>query len=133
MVCSYLLCKETPSASESHRRNGGTKRGTMRLSGRSIDLVPHVDVALKDRIKVAATRVRQLWSALECDVSDVVRFLSALEGRMAVNNDLVDIYEREVVILSEQIPIVEQVTKREFLKFKLLCLVVSSLSCLLTC
>ena len=43
-----------------------------------------VDASMKESIKNAATALRQLWSVLECDAADVVRFLSAVEGKSVI-------------------------------------------------
>jgi len=63
--------------------------------------------------------LRKLWSALEAGVPEVVEFIGRLEACMTVNPGTVQTYEDECMLLADRLPLVQSVSRREYLKMRL--------------
>eukprot|EP00164_Ancoracysta_twista_P033331 GFYU01070937.1.p1 GENE.GFYU01070937.1~~GFYU01070937.1.p1 ORF type:complete len:586 (+),score=217.27 GFYU01070937.1:1-1758(+) len=74
----------------------------------------------KVKLTELCKQVSDLWSALDTSDNDRVVFLEKCVGEMDWNEPLADVFFYEVERLKEQIPIVEIITRREFIKQKLL-------------
>jgi len=63
----------------------------------------------------AKNRLKELWSIAETDASDRLAFFMELEQQMSASPELIGCYDREIQRVTEIIPIVECITRREFL------------------
>jgi len=64
-------------------------------------------------------RIQELWSVLESDSSDRLGFVMNAEAAAAYNPMMVDVYQGEIARLTDQLPLMETITRREFIKYRL--------------
>jgi len=64
-------------------------------------------------------RIQELWAVLESDPSDRLHFVMDAEAAAAYTAEMVQVYQREVARLTDQLPLMETITRREFIKYRL--------------
>jgi hypothetical protein len=64
-------------------------------------------------------RLSELWGALESDTAERADFLWQCELRAGFSQDVLDMYRAEIDRLTDQLPVMETITRREFIKYRL--------------
>merc|ERR1711981_75876 len=64
-------------------------------------------------------RIQELWAVLESDAPDKLAFVMQVEETAGYTAEMEDLYQKEVVKLTDQLPLMETVTRREFIKYRL--------------
>jgi len=64
-------------------------------------------------------RIQELWAVLESDSTDRLHFVMDAEASAAYTPEMIDVYQREINRLTDQLPLMETITRREFIKFRL--------------
>merc|ERR1711934_1269598 len=64
-------------------------------------------------------RIQELWAVLESDAPDKLAFVMQVEETAGYTAEVEDLYQKEVVKLTDQLPLMETVTRREFIKYRL--------------
>jgi hypothetical protein len=64
-------------------------------------------------------RIQELWAVLESEAPDKLSFVMQVEAAAGYTAEMEDLYQREVVKLTDQLPLMETVTRREFIKYRL--------------
>jgi len=64
-------------------------------------------------------RIQELWAVLESDPSDRLHFVMDAEASAAYTPEMVQVYQREISRLTDQLPLMETITRREFIKYRL--------------
>merc|ERR1711934_41879 len=64
-------------------------------------------------------RIQELWAVLESDAPDKLAFVIDVEAAAGYTPQMEDLYQKEVVKLTDQLPLMETVTRREFIKYRL--------------
>ena len=80
------------------------------------------DAEKRQRLVRLRMRLHELWQMLESDGTERSRFLLECETARAdaFNDQLFELYKTEVARLADQLPLAETITRREFIKFRLL-------------
>merc|ERR1712028_124874 len=71
------------------------------------------------QLGVLRERIQELWAVLESDAPDKLAFVQDVEASAAFSAAMLDLYQKEVVKLTDQLPLMETVTRREFIKYRL--------------
>merc|ERR1712166_447921 len=71
------------------------------------------------QLGVLRERIQELWAVLESDAPDKLTFVMEVEASAAFSTAMLDLYQKEVVKLTDQLPLMETVTRREFIKYRL--------------
>jgi hypothetical protein len=64
-------------------------------------------------------RIQELWAVLESDPSDRLHFVMDAEAAAACTPEMIQVYQREISRLTDQLPLMETITRREFIKYRL--------------
>ena len=64
-------------------------------------------------------RIQELWSVLESDSPDRLHFVMQAEAAAAYSPDMIAVYQQEIARLTDQLPLMETITRREFIKYRL--------------
>jgi len=64
-------------------------------------------------------RIQELWAVLESDPSDRLHFVMDAEAAAAYTPEMITTYQREISRLTDQLPLMETITRREFIKYRL--------------
>merc|ERR1712070_719504 len=71
------------------------------------------------KLAVLRERIQELWAVLESDAPDKLAFVMQVEETAGYTPEMEDLYQNEVVKLTDQLPLMETVTRREFIKYRL--------------
>jgi len=64
-------------------------------------------------------RIQELWAVLESDPSDKLHFVMDAEAAACYSPEMITVYQREISRLTDQLPLMETITRREFIKYRL--------------
>jgi hypothetical protein len=64
-------------------------------------------------------RIQELWAVLESDAADRLHFVMDAEASAAYTPEMIGVYQREINRLTDQLPLMETITRREFIKYRL--------------
>merc|ERR1712139_725095 len=64
-------------------------------------------------------RIQELWAVLESDANDRLHFVMDAEAAAAYTPEMIQCYQREINRLTDQLPLMETITRREFIKYRL--------------
>jgi len=64
-------------------------------------------------------RIQELWAVLESDSNDRLHFVMDAEAAAAYTPEMIQCYQREINRLTDQLPLMETITRREFIKYRL--------------
>jgi hypothetical protein len=64
-------------------------------------------------------RIQELWAVLESDAGDRLHFVMEAEAAAAYTPEMIESYKREINRLTDQLPLMETITRREFIKYRL--------------
>jgi hypothetical protein len=64
-------------------------------------------------------RIQELWSVLESDSADRLHFVMNAEAAMSYSPERITVYQQEISRLTDQLPLMETITRREFIKYRL--------------
>merc|ERR1712153_7387 len=62
------------------------------------------------QLGVLRERIQELWAVLESDAPDKLTFVMEVEASAAFSTAMLDLYQKEVVKLTDQLPLMETVT-----------------------
>jgi hypothetical protein len=71
------------------------------------------------QLAVLRERIQELWAVLESDAPDKLAFVMEAEAAANFSTVMLELYQQEVVKLTDQLPLMETVTRREFIKYRL--------------
>merc|ERR1711934_1200855 len=63
--------------------------------------------------------IQELWAVLESDSNDRLHFVMDAEAAAAYTPEMIQCYQREINRLTDQLPLMETITRREFIKYRL--------------
>lgn len=73
----------------------------------------------QQKLAALRERIQELWAVLESDAPDRLAFVMEVETLAGYTPEMEDLYQAEVVKLTDQLPLMETVTRREFIKYRL--------------
>lgn len=71
------------------------------------------------QLNVLKTSVQKLWDALEVEQDEKNRFLNGVHSAAHDPALIYQLYERECAKLTDKLPLMQSVTRREFLKHRM--------------
>ena len=81
------------------------------------------DAEGRSKLRMLQQSIAKLWKAMESTSDEKMDFFDALQVRIPGDMvDIVDMYEREAALLGAKLPLVQHVTRREFIKYRLKCI-----------
>jgi hypothetical protein len=79
----------------------------------------HLRADKQKKLNVIKTSVQKLWDALEVDQEEKNRFLNSVHSGAHDPVLIYQLYERECSKLTDKLPLMQSVTRREFLKHRM--------------
>lgn len=72
-----------------------------------------------ERLQSMRRSIQELWTVLDADPAERAAFLWECELHGPYSDPVLTLYQREIARLNEQLPLMETITKREFLKYQI--------------
>ncbi|KAL0232132.1 hypothetical protein PCE1_003128 [Barthelona sp. PCE] len=81
--------------------------------------VEQANAAKARKLSTFKNKMGELWKVLETSEKEQLDFLNAVSSMTEYNEPVLEFYGREVLRLQDQLPLIELITRREFIKYRL--------------